>query len=76
MSGDMIKQAQAKADQQRKDQLAELKKAGRTSQNGRGEKGDRAAAEYAGENAPVTMPDMSKVTDMMKNPAIRATSVE
>jgi hypothetical protein len=73
MSGDMVKQAQAKVDQQREDRLAELKKEAaeaKTDEEKAQIKQNMTALEKA---APaVTMPNMSVVTDAMKDPAYLA----
>lgn len=72
MSGDMVKQAQVKADQQRKDQLEELRQQAAAAKTAE-EKSQIEVRLHALEKSPqVTMPDMSKVTDMMKAPAFQA----
>jgi hypothetical protein len=72
MSGDMVKQAQAKVEQQRKDQLADLKKEAAEAKTDE-EKAQIKQQIAALEKAPaVTMPNMSIVTDMMKDPAYLA----
>ena len=72
MSGDMIKQAQTKAEQQRKDQLAELKKKAAEAKTAE-EKSELEQQQRALEKSPqVNVPDMSKVADMMKTPAYQA----
>jgi hypothetical protein len=72
MSGGMVKQAQAKIDQQRKDQQAELKKEAAEAKTAEEKKVVEERLSTLEKTPQVTMPDMSKVTDMMKNPVIRA----
>src|SRR5262249_53718481 len=72
MSGDMVKQAQAKVEQQRKDQLAELKKqaAGAKTDEGKAQIEQQMTA--LGQSPSVPMPNMSVVTDAMKDPGYQA----
>src|SRR5271166_1282338 len=72
MLGDVIKQAQAKTEQARKDNLEKLKQLAalaKTAEEKAEIEQQRSALE---KTPPVTMPDMSKVTDMMKTPAYQA----
>ncbi len=68
MSGDAVKQIQAKADQQRKDQLEALK------QKAAQAKTEEAISQIEQRQSAlrvmpqVTMPDMSKMADAMKTP--------
>ncbi len=68
MSGDAVKQVQAKADQQRKDQLEALK------QKAAQAKTEEAISQIEQRQSAlrvmpqVTMPDMSKMADAMKTP--------
>jgi hypothetical protein len=72
MSGDMVKQAQEKVEQKRKDQLAELKKRAAEAKTDE-EKAQIEQHLTALERSPsVSMPNMNVVTDMMKAPAYQA----
>ena len=72
MSGDMVKQAQAKVEQQRKDQLAELEKQAAGAKTDE-EKAQIEQQKTALERSPsVPMPNMSVVTDAMKDPGYQA----
>ncbi len=72
MSGDVLKQAQAKADEQRKAELEALKQEAAQAKTAE-EKAQIELRRSTLEKTPqVTMPDMSKVTDMMKAPAYQA----
>jgi hypothetical protein len=72
MSTDVIKQAQAKVDQKRKDEVAELKKEAAEAKTAEEKKQFEERLSTLEKAPQVTMPDMSKVTDMMKNPVIKA----
>src|SRR4051812_10868432 len=66
MSMGTMKQVQAKVDQQRKDELAELKKAAAEAKTAEEKKQVEEQLSALEKKPQVTMPDMSKVTDMMK----------
>jgi Sec-independent protein translocase protein TatA len=73
MLGDAVKQIQAKADQQRKDQLEALKQEAAQAKTAE-EKSQIEQRQGALKVTPqVAMPDMSKMADMMKTPAFQAT---
>jgi hypothetical protein len=72
MSMGVVKQAQTKVDQQRKDELAELKKEATEAKTDEEKKQAEERLSTLEKTPQVKMPDMSKVTDMMKNPVIRA----
>ncbi len=72
MSGDMIKQVQAKTEQTRKDNLEKLKQLAALAKTAE-EKSQIEQQRSALEKTPqVTILDMSKMTDMMKAPAYQA----
>jgi hypothetical protein len=72
MSSDVMKQTQAKVDQQRKDEMAALKKEAADAKTAEEKKLVEERLSTLEKAPQVTMPDMSKVTDMMKNPAYQA----
>lgn len=72
MSIGMVKQAQTKVEQQRKDEETELKKEAAAAKTAEEKKQVEERLSTLEKTPTVTMPDMSKVTDMMKNPVIRA----
>jgi hypothetical protein len=72
MSGGMIKQVQTKVDQQRQDQVAELKKEAAEAKTAE-EKTQAEERLRTLENSPkVTMPDMNKITNLLGTPAYQA----
>jgi len=72
MSIGVAKQAQTKAEQQRKDEVAELKKEAAAAKTAEEKKHAEEQLSTLEKAPQVNMPDMSKITDMMKNPVIRA----
>jgi len=72
MSGDVMKQAQAKVDEQRKSQMDALKQEAAQAKTAE-EKSQIEQRRTALEKSPqVTVPDMSKMADMLKAPAYQA----